>query len=257
MTSPNLTGKLHRWALTLQELDFDVQYRPGATNVVVDALSRAQTTASVLAAIGKRRRARKRQAARAPAANAAEATNGTAETTSGSTEATSGTAEATSGTAEATSGTAEATDELKSGTVESSGDDAGGDGQQARRDEDGDASGGRAAREQAVRRKRVTWASDVVGGDELAGRQGQGTKQSGGDGRRRPVRDGPHAGDDDVDQVAEADEMAGPTETTGAKLTSDERASMPRMEALRRTPAESREVLCKASDGVVTKSGEN
>ncbi|KAE8964252.1 hypothetical protein PR002_g29031 [Phytophthora rubi] len=32
---------------------------------------------------------------------------------------------------------------------------------------------------------------------------------------------------------------------------------MPRMEALRRTPAESREVLCKASDGVVTTSGEN
>ncbi|KAE8953146.1 hypothetical protein PR001_g32997, partial [Phytophthora rubi] len=55
----------------------------------------------------------------------------------------------------------------------------------------------------------------------------------------------------------QADETAGPTETTGAKLTSDERASMPRMEALRRTPAESREVLCKASDGVVTTSGEN
>ncbi|KAE9173564.1 hypothetical protein PF004_g26934 [Phytophthora fragariae] len=236
MTSPNLTGKLHRWALTLQELDFDVQYRPEATNVVADALSRAPTTASVLAAIGKRRRARKRQAARTPAADAAEATNSTAE---------------------ATSGTAEATDELKSGTAESSGDDAGGDGQQARRCEDGDAGGGRAAREQAVRRKRVTWASDVVGGDELADRQGQGTKQSGGDGQRRPVRDGPHAGDDDVDQVAQADETAGPTETTGAKLTSDERASMPRMEALRRTPAESREVLCKASDGVVTTSGEN
>ncbi|KAE8972323.1 hypothetical protein PR001_g26646, partial [Phytophthora rubi] len=250
MTSPNLTGKLHRWALTLQELDFDVQYRPGATNVVADALSRAPTTASVLAAIGKRRRAKKRQAARTPAADAAEATNGTAEATSGSTEA-------PSGTVEATSGTAEATDKLKSGTAESSGDDAGGDGQQARRGEDGDAGGGRAAREQAVRRKRVTWASDVVGGDELADRQGQGTKQSGGDGRRRPVRDGPHAGDDDVDQVAQADKTAGPTETTGAKLTSDERARMPRMEALRRTPAESREVLCKASDGVVTTSGEN
>ncbi|KAE9065509.1 hypothetical protein PF010_g28169 [Phytophthora fragariae] len=129
MTSPNLTGKLHRWALTLQELDFDVQYRPGATNVVADALSRAPTTASVLAAMGKRRRARKRQATRTPAANAAEATDGTAE--------------AASGTAEATSGTAEATDELKSGTAESSGDDAGGDGRLARRGEDGDAVGGR------------------------------------------------------------------------------------------------------------------
>ncbi|KAE8966466.1 hypothetical protein PR001_g28398, partial [Phytophthora rubi] len=241
MTSPNLTGKLHRWALTLQELDFDVQYRPGATNVVADALSKAPTTASVLAAIGKRRRARKRQAARTPAADAAEATNGMAEATNGSAEATSSSTEATSGTAETTSGTAEATDELKSGTAESSGDDTGGDGQQAQRGEDDGAGGGRAARKQAVRRKRVTWASDVIGGEELADRQGQGTKQSGGDGRRRPVRDGPHAGDDDVDQVAQADETAGPTETTGAKLKSDERTRMPRMEALRRTPAESRE----------------
>ncbi|KAE9166453.1 hypothetical protein PF004_g29154 [Phytophthora fragariae] len=242
MTSPNLTGKLHRWALTLQELDFDVQYRPGATNVVADALSRAPTTASVLAAMGKRRRARKRQATRTPAANAAEATDGTAE--------------AASGTAEATSGTAEATDELKSGTAESSGDDAGGDGRQARRGEDGDAVGERAAREQAVRRKRATWTSDVVGGDELADQQAQGTKQSGGDERRRPVRDGPHAGDGDVDQVAQADKTTGPTETTGTKLTSAERARMPRMEALRRTPSESREVLRKTSDGAVTTSGE-
>ncbi|KAE8954241.1 hypothetical protein PR001_g32576, partial [Phytophthora rubi] len=131
-----------------------------------------------------------------------------------------------------------------------------GDGQQARRGEDGDAVGGRAAREQAVRRKRVTWASDVVGGDELADQQAQGTKQSGGDGRRRPVRDGPHAGDDDVDQVAQADKTTGPMETTGAKLTSAERARMPRMEALRRTPSESREVLRKTSDGAVTTSGE-
>ncbi|KAE8887948.1 hypothetical protein PF003_g27952 [Phytophthora fragariae] len=143
-----------------------------------------------------------------------EATDGTAEAAIGSTDA-------TSGTAEATSGTAEATDELKSGTAESSGDDAGGD-----------------------------------GGDELADQQAQGTKQSGGDGRRRPVRDGPHAGDDDVDQVAQADKTTGPTETTGAKLTSAERARMPRMEALRRTPSESREVLRKTSDGAVTTSGE-
>ncbi|KAE9062952.1 hypothetical protein PF007_g29727 [Phytophthora fragariae] len=227
MTSPNLTGKLHCWALTLQELDFDVQYRPGATNVVADALSRAPTTASVLAAIGKRRRARKRQAALMPAAEAAETTNGTAG--------------ATGGTTEATSGTSEAADELKSGTAESSSDNAG---------------GGRAARGQAIRQKHVTWASDVVGGDELVDQQAQATKQSGGDGRRRPVRDGPHAGDDAVDQVAQADKTTGPTEMAGARLTSDERARMPRMEALRRTPAESREVLRKTSDGAVITSGE-
>jgi hypothetical protein len=64
MTSPNLTGKLHRWALTLQGLDFEVQYRPGSTNVVADALSRAPVV-MVLAAIGRRRRSRARAAARA------------------------------------------------------------------------------------------------------------------------------------------------------------------------------------------------
>lgn len=34
MPSPNLTGKLHRWPLTLQEFEFDVQYGPGSTDVV-------------------------------------------------------------------------------------------------------------------------------------------------------------------------------------------------------------------------------
>ncbi|GMF48304.1 unnamed protein product [Phytophthora fragariaefolia] len=56
MTSNNLTGKLHRWAITLQEYEFDVQFRPGSTNVVADALSRAPV--KMLAAVGKRRRRR-------------------------------------------------------------------------------------------------------------------------------------------------------------------------------------------------------
>ncbi|KAE9301653.1 hypothetical protein PF008_g22691 [Phytophthora fragariae] len=60
MTSANLTGKLHRWGLTLQEFDFEVEYRPGATNVVADALSRIP--AKALAAVGRKRRARRQTA---------------------------------------------------------------------------------------------------------------------------------------------------------------------------------------------------
>ncbi|KAE8977451.1 hypothetical protein PR002_g25017 [Phytophthora rubi] len=52
MTRPNLAGRLHRWSLTLQEYEFEILYRPGATNVVADALSRAP--AAVLAATGRR-----------------------------------------------------------------------------------------------------------------------------------------------------------------------------------------------------------
>lgn len=51
MTSKNLTGRLHRWALQLQEYDFCIEYRPGSTNVVADALSRApirKVTGSIL-----------------------------------------------------------------------------------------------------------------------------------------------------------------------------------------------------------------
>ncbi|GMF22502.1 unnamed protein product [Phytophthora fragariaefolia] len=55
MMRPNLTGRLHRWSLLLQEYEFQVEYRPGATNVVADALSRtpapvrAATTSSTAA----------------------------------------------------------------------------------------------------------------------------------------------------------------------------------------------------------------
>jgi hypothetical protein len=52
MTRTNPAGRLHRWSLTLQEYDFEITYRPGSTNVVADALSRAP--AAVLAAIGRR-----------------------------------------------------------------------------------------------------------------------------------------------------------------------------------------------------------
>lgn len=37
----NPAGRLARWALTLQQYDYTIVYRPGATNQIADALSRA------------------------------------------------------------------------------------------------------------------------------------------------------------------------------------------------------------------------
>lgn len=45
MTAKEPAGRLHRWALTLQEYDFDILYRPGKENHVADALSRGPAAA--------------------------------------------------------------------------------------------------------------------------------------------------------------------------------------------------------------------
>ncbi|GMF47638.1 unnamed protein product [Phytophthora fragariaefolia] len=54
MTQPNLAGRLHWWSLTLQEYEFIITYRPGATNVEADTLARAHAVApaAVLAVVG-------------------------------------------------------------------------------------------------------------------------------------------------------------------------------------------------------------
>lgn len=41
MTASDLAERLHRKALTLQEYQFDIEYRSGKTNAVADALPRA------------------------------------------------------------------------------------------------------------------------------------------------------------------------------------------------------------------------
>jgi len=43
MTQPNLTGRLARWALTLQQYTFKIVHRPGKENAAADALSRLRT----------------------------------------------------------------------------------------------------------------------------------------------------------------------------------------------------------------------
>ena len=40
LKSPNPSAKLARWAMSIQDLDLDIKYRSGKTNVNADALSR-------------------------------------------------------------------------------------------------------------------------------------------------------------------------------------------------------------------------
>ena len=46
----NLTSKLTRWSLLLQELDFTVQHIPGVSNLIPDALSRQESLAAIAVA---------------------------------------------------------------------------------------------------------------------------------------------------------------------------------------------------------------
>ncbi|KAE9004888.1 hypothetical protein PF011_g12270 [Phytophthora fragariae] len=88
MTRPNLAGRLHRWSLVLQEYEFQVKYRPGSTNVVADALSRAP--AVVRAAIGRQRQHQPATAATPVPSAAADATPMQANETGEATRTTTG-----------------------------------------------------------------------------------------------------------------------------------------------------------------------
>ena len=44
LNTPHPSGKLARWGLALQELDLDIQYRPGKENTNADVLSRITQT---------------------------------------------------------------------------------------------------------------------------------------------------------------------------------------------------------------------
>ncbi|GMF63840.1 unnamed protein product [Phytophthora fragariaefolia] len=59
--APELAWRLHRWSLTLQEYEFEIVYRAGATNVVADAPSLAPV--AVLIATGRRPRRQDEQEA--------------------------------------------------------------------------------------------------------------------------------------------------------------------------------------------------
>lgn len=45
MLSRDLAERLHSWVLVLQEIEFDVQYRPGREKVVADSQPRAPVAA--------------------------------------------------------------------------------------------------------------------------------------------------------------------------------------------------------------------
>ncbi|GMF52776.1 unnamed protein product [Phytophthora fragariaefolia] len=268
MSSPNLTGILHRWALALQERDFDVQYRPGATNVVADALSRAPTPAVVLAAIGRRRRAKERKAARLPSDGTMETNCSVAddmnETENVAVARDSCATDGTSSRHEQMIGTRNVDDE----------------GSNSKRV----ASDKRPLRGREVRRKRVTWASDIGGDGDAGERREQGVVRRGGDERGQPAKDVTSADNEDAHRTAQgnvADDDASATrasksgarrreacrtrnelvsdvqnERMVAKLTREQRASMPRMEALRRTRAESREMTQMTIDAVMSETNE-
>ena len=46
VSKASLTGKLARWSLLLQELEFDIYHRPGVQHAVIDYLSRLESRES-------------------------------------------------------------------------------------------------------------------------------------------------------------------------------------------------------------------
>lgn len=52
LKKPNLSTKLHRWAVMIQDYDFKIHYKEGKLNYVCDALSRVEQVNTVSQLIG-------------------------------------------------------------------------------------------------------------------------------------------------------------------------------------------------------------
>ncbi|KAG6586701.1 Gag-pol fusion protein [Phytophthora cinnamomi] len=293
-----------------EEFDFDVQYRPGATNVVADALSRAPTTATVLAAIGRRRKA-KRRAAAAPAGTADKIAKSTAKAVDSArdehqTEQVTAEPRDSEKTARTKNSRGDLLDVHDGGAVRGrpqprglvseagggqpleGGDDGQREDDDQRVDEEhcGDSGqrgdddrheadavvivyGGDSKlrdaddeRDQLPRRRRVTWASNVVGGNESDGQQNydaatrrddKGRHTGGGDAERAiavATATQPSFGTTKQRKHGSVESNAKRETVEAATLTTARtpRTPMSRREALKRTPAESREVQFMVAD---------
>ena len=51
LNSSNPSAKLARWAMIIQEMDLDIQYRPGNANHSADALSRDPVVESAVSSV--------------------------------------------------------------------------------------------------------------------------------------------------------------------------------------------------------------
>ncbi|GMF14722.1 unnamed protein product [Phytophthora fragariaefolia] len=242
----------------VKEFDFDVQYSPGTTNVVVDALSRAPVTATVLAAIGRRRRAK--QHANAAAKQTVVKAAVLADTTySGSEQGQVPEVDAAR-QRKGDDNDARADDEHSKGGNECRNNDlleghGGHESSNVPADEQHDIDGGAPSR-----RKRVSWSPNVVDdtkrtNDRAVTRYDYAKRHTGDKRRTAGSETGIRVPDTSTPtqhtrSIRRSDASSISTKAAMAPKTSTVRARMTRREALKRTPAESREVPVMLNEDV-------